>query len=56
MGKDKEFVDPEFDPAEVAEKESSEPTLDSPGDDAVLEQEELYEGINSDSLPSSKRE
>jgi|GEM_PF-7016178 len=49
-----EALDPPGDSDEIAEHESDDPTLDTPGDDAVLEQEELYEGISSSRLPSEK--
>jgi hypothetical protein len=42
------------DDAEVQAKAGSDPASDSPGDDAILEQEELYEGLSSDRLPSEK--
>ena len=51
-----EALDPEPDDAEISINERDEPALDSPGDDALLEQEELYEGISSEELPSKKRE
>ena len=51
-----ESLEGEADDAEVAESASSDPEDDSPGDDALLEQEELYEGISSESRPSGKRE
>jgi hypothetical protein len=47
-----EKLDPEADASEVQALASTEPGLDSPGDDAVLEQEEFMEGLASDSLPS----
>ena len=40
---------------EVSEIQGSQPEQDSPGDTAVLEQEELYEGISSDGEPDEKR-
>jgi hypothetical protein len=40
---------------EVSGTQGSEPEQDSPGDSAVLEQEELYEGISSDGEPDEKR-
>jgi hypothetical protein len=40
---------------EVSQTQGSEPEQDSPGDTAVLEQEELYEGISSDEEPDEKR-
>ena len=46
---------PEADPDEVQQASSGDPEQDSPADDAVLEQEELYEGISSESLPSGKQ-
>jgi hypothetical protein len=39
----------------VSEIQGSDPAQDSPGDSAVLEQEELYEGISSDGEPDEKR-
>ncbi|HTA16726.1 MAG TPA: hypothetical protein VK786_03160 [bacterium] len=56
-GPDMEFVgleklDPEADVSEVQELASTDPGLDSPADNAVLEQEEFMEGLASDSLPS----
>jgi hypothetical protein len=47
-----EKLDPEADASEVQELASTDPGLDSPGDNAVLEQEEFMEGLASDSLPS----
>jgi hypothetical protein len=47
-------LDPEKDDSEVADAESSEPPADSPGDEALLEQEEAYEGISSERVPSEK--
>ena len=51
-----DVLDPKSDPAEVQPGVHSDPTEDSPGDSALLEQEELYEGIESDRMPSEKRE
>lgn len=51
-----ESLEPAADESEVAETAGSEPEQDSPGDTAVLEQEELYEGISSGSEPDGKRE
>jgi hypothetical protein len=51
-----EALDPAADESEVSGSDADEPGMDSPGDDAVLEQEELYEGISSDEMPSRKRE
>ena len=42
------------DGAELPDMQGKDPSEDSPADDAVLETEELYEGISSDSPPSSK--
>jgi len=50
-----EGLEPSVDDSELAEVQGSEPEQDSPGDTAVLEQEELYEGISSDREPDSKR-
>jgi hypothetical protein len=57
-------VDPEFvgldkldiktDDSELPIAEVSDAASDAPGDDAILEQEELYEGISSETLPSDK--
>jgi hypothetical protein len=52
VGLDK--LDPEKDGSEVADVASSDPPEDSPGDEALLEQEEIYEGISSDRTPSDK--
>jgi hypothetical protein len=49
-----ERLDPEKDESEVADVAGSEPTADSPGDEALLEQEEIYEGISGDRPPSEK--
>lgn len=49
-------LDPTADSSEVALLKTTDPELDSPGDDAVLEQEELMEGSSSESLPSQKVE
>jgi len=46
-----ESLDPVADDSEVKDEESSDPESDSPGDDALLEQEELYEGISSERMP-----
>lgn len=45
-----------YDPdrAELQESAGSEPEQDSPGDESILEQEEAYEGISSEQLPSEK--
>jgi hypothetical protein len=51
-----EALEPEADASELAGSASDDPGQDSPGDDAVLEQEELYEGLSSDELPSGKRD
>lgn len=42
------------DKSEIGDDMVSDAASDSPGDDAILEQEEIYEGISSDSLPSEK--
>lgn len=60
-GPDVEFVgldklEPEADASEVQALASTDPGLDSPGDNAVLEQEEFMEGLASDSLPSQHLE
>jgi hypothetical protein len=47
-------VELEKDDAELQSQAGSDPTQDSPGDDAILEQEELYEGLASNRLPSEK--
>lgn len=47
-----EKLDPEADASEVQALASTDPGLDSPGDNAILEQEEFMEGLASDSLPS----
>lgn len=57
--KDKRFTadqneEMEKDADEVQGLAGTEPAQDSPGDDAVLEQEELYEGLSSDQMPSEK--
>ena len=49
-----EQLDPEADDNEVQDAAGSEPEMDSPGDNAVLDQEELYEGISSERMPSEK--
>ena len=49
-----EALDPAADDAEVPAGEGKDPGQDSPGDVGVLAQEELYEGISSESLPSEK--
>jgi hypothetical protein len=49
-----EKLEPEEDPAELSSRENEEPEQDSPGDDAVLDQEERYLGLSSDSMPSAK--
>ena len=51
---DLEKLEPEEDASELSAVESGEPEQDSPGDDAVLDQEELYMGLSSDSMPSGK--
>jgi hypothetical protein len=51
-----EDLDPEEDDSELQDHESALPTADSPGDDAILEQEELYQGLSSDNPPSNKYE
>jgi hypothetical protein len=48
-------LDGALDGDEVSERLGSEPEQDSPGDTAVLEQEEFYEGISSDGEPDAKR-
>jgi len=48
-------LEPEADAAELSDHVSTDPETDSPGDDAILEQEELYEGISSQDQPSGKR-
>jgi hypothetical protein len=53
---DLQDLEPEEDPSEVQTAAASDPGQDSPGDDAVLEQEELYEGIASERMPSEKRQ
>jgi hypothetical protein len=50
-----EGLDGPADGDEVSESQGSDPAQDSPGDTAVLEQEELYEGISSDGEPDAKR-
>jgi hypothetical protein len=50
-----EGLDGTPDEDEVAEAQGSEPEQDSPGDTAVLTQEELYEGLSSDREPDAKR-
>jgi hypothetical protein len=50
-----ESLDGAADEDEVSEIQGSEPEQDSPGDTAVLEQEELYEGISSAGEPDAKR-
>ena len=47
-------LEPPKDDTEVQEQASSDPALDSPGDVGVIEQEELLEGLSSESLPSGK--
>ena len=47
---------PEADPDEVQAEAGDAPEQDAPADDAVREQEEYYEGMSSESLPSGKRE
>lgn len=42
-----EGLDGPGDDDEVGERQGSQPEQDSPGDDALLSQEELYEGISS---------
>jgi hypothetical protein len=42
------------DASELATIAVSDAASDSPGDDALLVQEELYEGLSSDRLPSEK--
>ena len=49
-------LDTQADPSEVVQDVSSNPATDEPGDDAILVQEELYDGISSAQLPSSKIE
>jgi hypothetical protein len=49
-----EALETEPDPSEVGETASEDPPSDSPGDEALLEQEEQYEGIESGRLPSAK--
>jgi hypothetical protein len=56
MKKPMRDLEPDEDPSEVQPKADSEPGQDSPGDSALLEQEELYEGISSEELPSDKVE
>jgi hypothetical protein len=56
-GTDVEFVgleklDTDADPSEVQALAASDPGLDSPGDTAVLDQEEFMEGLSSESMPS----
>ncbi|HTB21803.1 MAG TPA: hypothetical protein VK914_03760 [bacterium] len=51
---DLEKLEPDDDASELSGRESEEPGRDSPGDDAVLDQEELYLGISSESMPSSR--
>lgn len=50
-----EDLDGAPDEDEVSGRQASEPEQDSPGDSAVLEQEELYEGISSAGEPDAKR-
>ena len=50
-----DVLDPKADPAEIQPGVHTEPEDDSPGDSALLEQEELYEGIASDQMPSEKQ-
>jgi hypothetical protein len=49
-------LEAQADPSELALDSASDPVADEPGDDAILVQEELYDGISSDQLPSSKLE
>ncbi|MGH7442468.1 MAG: hypothetical protein ACREKE_07345 [bacterium] len=48
-------LEPQTDASEISKQQMSDPTADSPGDNAILEQEELYEGISSDIAPSKRR-
>ena len=50
-----ESLDGKPDDSELAGSPGSEPEQDSPGDVGLLKQEELYEGLSSDSEPSRKR-
>ena len=50
-----EGLEPSIDDSELSETQGSGPEQDSPGDTAVLAQEELYEGISSDREPDSRR-
>ena len=45
-------AEPDPDPSEVSEDIDSRPESDSPGGEGQLQQEEAYEGISSDSVPS----
>jgi hypothetical protein len=50
-----ERADPAPDSGELSESEASDPALDSPGDEGLLEQEEQYEGISSERAPSERQ-
>lgn len=54
MPKPKPTAEPDPDPSEVSDDVDSRPELDSPGGEGQLQQEEAYEGISSDTLPSEK--
>ena len=49
-----ENLDPKADDSEMPESLKSDAVHDSPGDDAILIQEEIYNGLSSDVLPSDK--
>lgn len=48
-------LDPDEDASEIPGIEATNSATDSPGDDAILAQEELYEGISSERMPSEKQ-